>query len=148
MSMESAIDSDIQSAMKSKDSNKLNTLRLLKAAIVNFKIDKKKEKLDDADIIQLLQKQVKQHRESIDSFEKAGRTDLIDKEKQQLAVLLPYMPAQLTADEVRSLVREIILKTGAKSKADSGSVMKELMPKVKGKADGKLVSQIVNEILV
>jgi uncharacterized protein YqeY len=147
MISEEIIDHDLKAAMKAKDENKVLTLRMVKAAITTFKIDKKKEKPDESDLQQILQRQVKQRRESIESFEKAGRTDLALKEQREMAVLETYLPRPLTADEIRALLSDAIRKTGAASKADIGKVMKEIMPLVKGKADGKTVNEVLSSLL-
>ncbi len=147
MISEEILDQDLKTAMKAKDENKVLTLRMVKAAITTFKIDKKKEKPDESDLQQILQRQVKQRKESIESFEKAGRDDLALKERREMAILEAYLPAQLSADEIRGLLSETIRKTNAAAKADMGKVMKEVMPLVKGKADGKLVNEILNSLL-
>ena len=141
------IEQDLISAMKSGESNKVSTLRLLKAAIGNYKIEKKKEKLEDPEIVEILQRQVKQRKESIESYEKASRKELADKEKSELAILQVYLPKQLGAEEIKALAQKAIASSGAKVKADLGKVMKELMPVVKGKSDGKLVNEIVLSLL-
>jgi uncharacterized protein len=147
MKLEETLESDIQQAMKAKDAEKLSVLRMVKAAVINYKIDKKKETLTDEDIIDILQKQAKQRRESFDSFEKAGRKDLAEKEKKELSILEIYLPKQLSDDEIRKIAQGVIAKSGAKTKADTGKVMKDLMPLVKGKADGKKVNEILGSLL-
>lgn len=141
------IESDFLTAMKARDAEKLSVLRMLKAAVTHYKIDKKKEDLSDEEIFEILQKQVKQRRESIESFEKAGRTELAEKEKREASLLTAYLPKQLSAQEITANASEVIAKVGAKSKADTGRVMKELMPLVKGKADGKAVNEILSKLL-
>ena len=147
MSLENQIKQDIVTAMKAKDRLKLGTLRMVKAAMTNYSIEQKKEQLADSDLITILQKQVKQRRDSIDSFKKAGRQDAADKEEKEMGILQSYLPKQLSEDELKALVQAAIGETGAAGKADVGKVMKALMPKVQGKAEGKLVSQIVQALL-
>ena len=145
--MEETLESDLQQAMRAKDAEKLGVLRMVKAAIINFKIDKKKESLEDGDVVEILQKQAKQRRESLESFEKAGRKDLADKEKKELTILEIYLPKQLSDAEIKAIAQQVIAKTGAKTKADMGKVMKDLMPLVKGKADGKKVNEVLGSLL-
>lgn len=147
MSLENQIKQDIVVAMKAKDALKLETLRMVKAALTNYSIEQKKEQLADADVITILQKQVKQRRDSIDSFTKGGRAEAAAKEEKELGILQSYLPKQLSEDELKALVLAAIRETGAAGKADVGKVMKALMPKVQGKADGKLVSTLVNQHL-
>ena len=147
MSLEQRIEEDLTQAMKAKAMEKVSVLRLVKAALMNYKIERKKEKLDDADMLGILQKQVKQRKESLESFEKAGRKDLADKEKNELVHLEPYLPKQISDEELKSLAQKAIAATGAKIKAEAGKVMKELMPAVKGRADGKRVNEVVISLL-
>ena len=148
MPLVDSLDRDLVAAMKAKDADKLSALRMLKAAIGHKAIEKKKDKLDDAEAIEVIQRQVKQRRESLESFEKAGRNDLAEKERKELVVLQAYLPEQLGDDEIRKLVQQAMSISGAKSKQEMGKLMKELMPLVKGKADGKKVNEIVNQLLV
>lgn len=147
MSLSDQINHDLKEAMKVKDTVKLSTLRMVKAAITNLAIEKKKDNLDDSDIMGILQKQVKQRRESFESFTQGGRTEMAEKELQEMKVLEAYLPKQLSEDEIEVLVKAAIAETGVSSKADIGKLMGALMPKVKGKADGKLVNQIVQKHL-
>ncbi|MDP3920833.1 MAG: GatB/YqeY domain-containing protein [Candidatus Omnitrophota bacterium] len=147
MSLEERLANDLTAAMRAKDADKLTTLRMLKAAITNTKIEQKKETFQDVDLLPIIQKQAKQRRESLESFEAAGRTDLAEKEKRELEILEAYLPKQLSDDEIKSIVVAAISVAGATSKGDIAAVMKEVMPKVKGKADGKRVNQIVLEQL-
>lgn len=147
MKLEETLNQDLQNAMKAQEADKLIVLRMVKAALVNFKIEKKKEQLTDEDVIDIIQKQAKQRRESIESFEKASRQDLADKEKKELMILQAYLPKQMSDDEIKAIAQKVIASTGAKTKADSGKVMKDLMPLVKGKADGKKVNEILAGLL-
>lgn len=135
------IDSDLKHAMKEKNEVVVSTLRMLKAAVKNKEIEKKVKNLPEEDLLDIIQKQVKQRKDSISDFEKANRQDLVKKEKGEILILEQYLPRQLTEVELKDLVQKAIQKTGAKSKADVGKIMKEVMPQVVGKADGKAVNQ-------
>lgn len=145
MSLKEELLQDMKTAMKAKEAGKtaLSVIRMVRSAIRNTEIDGKCE-LDDAGVGAVIAKEMKQRKESLAEFEKAGRQDLVDQTKAEIAVLEKYMPKQLSADEVRDIVTKAIAgQTGLKM----GDVMKLVMPQVKGKADGKVVSQIVREIL-
>lgn len=147
MPLAEKIESDFKNAMKEKKELVLSTLRMLKAAIKNKEIDKKVKSLSESEILEIIQKQIKQRKDSIADFEKANRQDLVQKEKGEAAILEAYLPSQLSPDELKNLVQNAIGTTGAKSKADMGKVMKELMPQIAGRADGKQVSQMVQALL-
>lgn len=141
---------DIKEAMKSHDKETLSTLRFLKSAIDLFKINNKMDRTespnDDA-VIEVVSKQVKTHKESIEEFKKAGRDDLVENLLKEVQILSKYLPEQLSEDEVRSKIDEVISSVKATSIKDMGKVMKELTPLFKGKADMKLVNTIVKEKL-
>ncbi len=141
------IEQDIIRAMKSKDTVKVSTLRMLKSALSNYLIQQKKDKADDADVLQIIAKQAKQRRESLESFEKAGRQDLVAKEKAELGILESYLPKQLTDDELKSEIQKAMATSGAKGPADMGKLMKALMPAIQGKADGKRIQEAVKALL-
>jgi len=141
------IDSDLKEAMKKKDSVKVSTIRMLRAAIKNLAIEKRTESLEEADVLQIISKQVKQHKDSIGQFIKGGRTDLAEKESQELEILKSYLPPALSNEEIVAIVNEAIAEVGAQTKRDMGKVMKVVMEKVRGRADGKTVSQVVAEQL-
>ena len=145
--LEKKINDDLKVAMKEKKTIKIETLRMLKAEIKNVTISKKGTPLEDKDVFQIISKQIKQHRDSIETFSKGGREDLAEKEKQELEILQSYLPKQLSKEEVVSIVKQAIVETGAASRSDMGKVMKVVMEKVRGAAEGKLVSQIVAEQL-
>ena len=147
MTLAETIDNDLKLAMKAKELEKLSTLRLVKAALTNFMIEKKKTNLADSEVLEILQKQVKQRRESYESYVKAGRQDLSAKEQREIEILQRYLPKVLTDAELKTLVEEVIATCQAKSQADLGKVMKELMPLVKGRAAGKRVNEIVLRLL-
>lgn len=141
------IDSDLKEAMKQKNTVKLDALRMLKAAAHNKAIEKKIPALNDEDLVDVIQKQVKQRKDSITEFEKAGRKDLVRKETSEMKILEGYLPQQMSPEELKGIVKNAITAVGATSKQDMGKVMKEVMSKVKGRADGKLVNQAVTELL-
>ena len=141
---------DMKEAMKSHDKETLSTLRFLKSATdlskINNKMDRTESPNDDT-VIEVVSKQVKTHKESIEEFKKAGRNDLVENLLKEVQVLSKYLPEQLSEDEVRSKIDEVISSVKASSIKDMGKVMKELTPLFKGKADMKLVNEIVREKL-
>ncbi len=141
------IESQMKDAMKQKDSLKLSVLRMAIAAVRNTEIIKKVKRLEEPDVLQVIQKMVKEHKESIVQFEKGGRTDLVDKEKMELAVLQEYAPKEMSPEELTSIIKTAVQGSGFTSKADAGKVMKIVMDMVKGKADGKIVNSIVLSFL-
>jgi len=147
MSLMEQVEKDIITAMKARDAVKVSTLRMMKSALGNYLIQVKKDKAEDADVLGIITKQAKQRRESMASFEKAGRKDLADKEKAELAILESYLPKQLTDEELRAEVQKAIVVSGATSPADMGKLMKVLMPVLQGKADGRRVQDAVKAIL-
>ncbi len=146
MSLKETIKTDYLTAYKAKEETKISVLRMLQSAIKNAEIDKKEELLDE-DITKVIQREIKQRRDSIESYKSGGREDLAKKEALELEILTTYMPKQLTDEEVETIVKEVISKVGASSKADFGKVMGAVMPKVAGKADGNQVSKAVNRLL-
>ena len=148
MSLHEKIEQDLVAAMKGKEVIKLSVLRMLKAAMNNSAIEKKKDKLADPETLEVIQKQVKQRKESIESFEKGGRPELANNEKKELEVLSAYMPAQLSDAELLKIAQDVIARTGAKTKAETGKVMKDLMPLIKGKADGSRAQEVLAKLLV
>ncbi|OGX11718.1 MAG: hypothetical protein A2351_01730 [Omnitrophica bacterium RIFOXYB12_FULL_50_7] len=147
MSLLEQIEKDVIVAMKTKDHIKVSTLRMLKSALGNYLIQVKKDKAEDSEVLGIITKQAKQRRESVDSFEKAERKDLADKEKAELAILEAYLPKQLTEDELKTAVQNAIAISGAQGPADMGKLMKILMPAIQGKADGKRVQEAVKALL-
>ena len=138
------IDSDLKDAMRAKDAARLSTLRMLKSAVEYYKIGKKQEKLTDADVVAVIKGQIKQRQDSIDGFEKGGRTDLVNKEKGELEVLKSYLPKELSQAQIEEIVNATIAELGAATRADMGKVMKAVQAKTAGRADNRLVSQIVS----
>lgn len=147
MSLSEKIDQDLKAAMTAKAADKLSTLRFLKSALKYAAIEKKVELLSDADAQAVIQKQIKQRRESIDQFSKAGRRDLADKEMAEVGVLESYLPAQLSDADLARIVAEEAKAQGASSKKDFGRMMKHLSDKLKGAADSKRVSEALGKIL-
>ncbi|RKQ63526.1 hypothetical protein C7457_0400 [Thermovibrio guaymasensis] len=146
MSLKERLKEDMKAALKAKDKEKLSVIRMLQALIKNAEIDKRGE-LTDEEIISLLQKYAKQRRESIEMYEKGGRQDLVEKEKRELEIVESYLPKQMSEEEIRELVAEVIKEVGASSPKDLGKVMQAVMPKVKGRANGSLVNRVVRELL-
>jgi uncharacterized protein YqeY len=147
MNLYQKIESDMKSAMKDGNAVKLSVLRMLVSAVRALEIDKKIKILPETEVVQVLQKQIKQRRESIEQFTKGNRTDLADKELVEMKILETYLPAQLSESEVESLVKATISETGASMKSDTGKVMKAVMEKAKGACDGKTVNQVVMRFL-
>lgn len=147
MSLFQTIQQDLIQALKAQDRLKTDTLRLVKAALTNYQIEKKKDHLTDSECVEILQRLVKQRTDSVTSYESAGRTELAEKEKREIEILRTYLPKPLTEEELRQVVLEAIRVTGATSRADLGKVMKAVMPKVKGKADGRAVQELVAQLL-
>lgn len=140
---------ELKQAMIARDELKMSVLRMLISAITYYEINKGGAGYEatDEDVLTVIGTQVKQRKDSIEQFENAGRQELADKEKKELELLSVYLPAQMTDEEIREVVKDAIAESGATSPAEMGKVMSLLMPKVKGKADGTLVSKIVKESL-
>ncbi len=150
MSLYENILSDLKTAMKQGDKDRLRVLRSLKAKLLEKEISERKGgegSLSDEQATEVLMKAAKQRKESIEQFEQGGRDDLAEKEKQELEIIEDYLPEMLSEDEIRDVVRQKIDETGAESMADMGKVMGAAMPQLKGKADGALVSKVVKEEL-
>lgn len=147
MPLTDKVNADITAAMKAKDSARLSALRMMKAAMMNKGVEKGRD-LEDAEVLQVVSSLVKQRRDSIEQFSKAGRTDLVDKESAEIAVLEAYLPPAATAEEIDAAVAAAIADTGAASPKDIGKVMKAVMPKLAGKnADGRIINESVRRKL-
>ena len=147
MTLAERVNTEISASMKAKDPARLSALRMLKAAIMNKGVEKGHD-LDDAEVVQVVTSLVKQRRDSIDQFAKAGRADLVDKETAEIAVLEAYLPPAASADEIDAAVAAAVAETGAASPKDMGKVMKAVMPKLAGKhADGRAVNEAVRRKL-
>ena len=146
-SLNDQVNTGITAAMKAKDQVRLSALRMLKAAIMNKNVEKGRD-LDDAEVLQVIGSLVKQRRESIEQFQAAGRTDLVDKEAAEMAVLDAFLPPAASAADIDAAVAAAIAETGATSPKDMGKVMKAVMPKLAGKsADGRAVNEAVRRSL-
>ncbi len=146
MSLKEQIIEDMKAAMRAKDSERLGTIRLLTAAMKQKEVDERVE-LDDPMVIAIVDKLVKQRKESIEAFSKADRQDLVDKETAEMAVLQAYLPARLSADEVAAEVKAIVAELGAKGPGDMGKVMGAVKARLAGKADMGQVSAAVKAAL-
>lgn len=137
----------ITTAMKAKDALRLSTLRMMKAAMMNKGVEKGRD-LEDAEVLQVVSSLVKQRRDSIEQFSKAGRTDLAEKETAEIAILEEYLPPAATAEEIDAAIAAAVTETGAASPKDIGKVMKAVMPKLAGKnADGRTINESVRRKL-
>ena len=147
MSLIERLDTDLKQSMKDRDKFKTSVLRMIRSAIKYAEIEKRAD-LSEDDVLSVLTKEVKQRRESLHEFEKAERNDLVEKTQVELDILEQYLPEQLSEDELRKIIKDVIETIGATSKKDMGKVMGSVIPKVKGRADGKQINQIVQEYLV
>ena len=146
MSLREQLDTDLLEAVRSKDELRRSALRLIKAS-VQAEEKSRGEGLGDDDVVQVLSREAKRRRESIDAFRQGNRPDLVEKEEAELAILAKYLPEQLSEDEVREIARAVIEEVGVSGPGERGKVMGKLMPRVKGKADGKMVNRVVGELL-
>jgi uncharacterized protein len=146
VTLKERLNQDMKDSLKAHDAARLSAIRMVISAVRNKEIDSRKD-MDDEGVLSVLSTSAKQRRESIEQYEKAGRQDLVDKEKAELEVIMSYMPQQMGRAEIEALVKDAVAESGAKGAADMGKVMKVLMPKVKGRADGKLVNEVVKAAL-
>ena len=147
MLLRDQVNADISAAMKAKDQTRLSALRMLKAAVMNKGIEKGHD-LDDGEVLQVVASLVKQRRDSIEQFSKAGRNDLVEKETSEIKVLEQYQPPAASAEEIEAAVAAAIAETGATTAKDMGKVMKAVMPKLAGKtAEGKAINEVVRKRL-
>ena len=147
MSLYKRLEDDMRQALKAKDAVRLSVLMMLISAVKMFEIEKNIKEPEDKDVIQIVQRQVKQHRDSIDQFTKGGRMDLAVKETEELKILETYLPRQMTEDELLVIIKGVIADLGAIKKSETGRVMKAVMEKVQGGSDGKTVNQLVMKLL-
>ncbi|OGW50211.1 MAG: glutamyl-tRNA amidotransferase [Nitrospirae bacterium RBG_19FT_COMBO_42_15] len=149
MSLQEQLVNDMKESMKSGDSVKVSTIRMLKAAIKNKEIEKggTSYKLSDKETLEVIATAIKQRRDSIEQFTKGNRQDLAEKEKKELDILQAYMPPQMSDEDVKAEVKKAITETSASSQKDMGKVMKVLMPRIAGRADGTVVNRIVRELI-
>jgi uncharacterized protein YqeY len=140
------LNDDLKKAIKDRDKLKCSTIRLLVAAIQNAEIAKRAP-LEEADLLGIIAKEVRQHKESIEAFRQGNRQDLIDKEEAEMAILQKYLPEQISREEIIAAARKVIDEVGAQGARDRGRVMSQLMPQLKGKADGREINAVVTELL-
>lgn len=146
MELKELLRDDMATAMRAGETEKRNTLRMLLAAVKQVEVDEQRY-LDEQSVLSLLMKQAKQRRESIADFEKAGRADLAEKERRELAYIESYLPIMMDRAEIEQLARQLIDELGVSDSKGMGQVMGRLMPAVKGKADGRLVNEVVRGLL-
>jgi len=137
---------DLKAAMKGGDKQRKLVISLIRAGIKNAEIAKQKT-LDDAGVLDVIAKEARQRRESISEFKKGNRPDLVAKEEAELAILLEYLPQQISREEIIAAARQVIKEVGAQGPGDKGKVMQKLMPQLKGKAEGSTINEIVTGLL-
>jgi len=147
MSLEQKINDDLKTAMKAKDQAALRGIRAIKSAILLAKTDGSGNELDEAGEIKILQKLVKQRKDSLEIYQKQNRDDLAATEREEIEIIERYLPVQLSNEELRKIIAEIISKTGAESMKDMGKVMGVASARLAGKADGKAIASVVRELL-
>ena len=146
MSLKDKLKDDLKSAMKDKDAVRKNVVQLIKAGVLQVEKDKQIT-LDDEGVLDVIAKQLKQRRDSLPDYEKSGREDLVAQLKREMELLMEYLPAQLSHEELTVIVKEAIAETGASTVKDMGKIMKAVMPQTKGRADGKEINAIARELL-
>ncbi len=146
MSLKKRLMEDLKTSMKNKDKIKKNAITLIRSSIKQQEVDTRKD-LNDEDIIEIMSKQIKQKKNSIEDFRKGNREDLIELTKEEISILENYMPEQLSDDELEDIVKTAIEETKAETRRDIGKVMSQVMPLVKGRADGNQVNKIVMKYL-
>ncbi len=146
MALKDSIQEALKGALKRQQRVEVATLRLLLSEIKNAEIAQQKP-ADDNKVLDVISREVKRRRESIEAFKKGNRSDLVAQEEAELAVLMSYLPEQMSRAEIMAAARQVVDAVGAKGPSDKGKVMSQLMPQLKGKADGKEVSEIVSELL-
>lgn len=147
MTLKDTIAHDLNDAMRARDETRKSTLRMLTAALKNAEIDARGRPFGDAEAVTVVQKQVKQRRDSIEEFTRANRPDLAEKERAELAILETYLPLQASREEIETAARRIAAETGASGPRDIGKVMPVLVREFAGKADGRMVNEVVRAIL-
>jgi uncharacterized protein len=149
MSLKTQIAEDLKSSMKSGDTDKRDTLRMLDSMVKNTEIEKlkKEEGLNDAEVQEVIARAVKQRKDSVAQYNAGGRPELAEKENKEIEILMGYMPEQMSEEKIREIIKEVISASGASSKTDIGKVMGAAMGKLKGQADGNTVKKIAEELL-
>lgn len=146
MSLMEQLTADMKEAMKQGEKERLSVIRLVRGAVRQAEIDGKKTLTDD-EVVSVINKEVKMRRDSIEEFERGSRPDLVAKAQAEIAILMPYLPEQLSEDAVKTLAEAAVVEVGAQTAKDMGKVMGVLMPRVQGRANGKLVQEIVRSLL-
>ena len=146
MTMKSKLEDDLKQAMRSRDTVRRDVIRYVRSEIRNQEI-RVQEDLDDDGVVQVLSRQAQQRRESIEAFAEGNRADLVEKEQAELAIIMEYLPQQMTRDDIAELVQQVVDDVGATGPGDMGKVMSQIMPQVRGRAEGGEVSSIVMETL-
>jgi uncharacterized protein YqeY len=146
MNLEERLVEEMKQAMKSNEKLKLSTIRMVRSALKNKEIELRK-KLEDEDIVKVIQAMVRKGEESVEQFQTGGRMDLVEKEKSEIEIMKSFLPQPLSQEEILKIIDQSIQETQASSLKDLGKVMKSVMPKMGGKADGKLINQLVKEKL-
>ena len=146
MALKETLMQDLKDAMKEKNTIRKNTVQMVRSAILQFEKDNLTE-LDEEGVLEVIAKEFKKRRDVLPEYEKSGRDDLISDIKREIEILLAYLPAQLTREELEEIVIAAISETGAASMRDIGKIMAIVMPKVKGRADGKMINEIAKEKL-
>ena len=146
MSLKEKLLDEMKIAMREKDNVRKDAIQMVRASILQYEKDNKVE-LDDEGVIDIIAKEVKRYKDALPDYEKSGRQDLVDELNAKVAILMPYLPEQLTEDEVRAIVKAVVEETGATSMREMGKIMGAVMPKVKGRFDGRLLNNIVKEYL-
>jgi uncharacterized protein len=147
MSLEQKLLADYKDAMKARDQKRISIISLIRSELNYAHIERQKKELDDPDVLTVIKKMIKQHRDSIEQFKQGGRTELAEKEAFELSVLEGYLPAQLAEAQIKAIIEDVVKATGAVNIKDMGKVMKEVTAQCAGKADGKLVSDLVRQRL-
>ena len=147
MQLKQRLYEDLKKAMKTKDEIRTRTLRLIISSIKTLEVEKMTEATDD-DVFRVLSKECRERVEAIEAYKKGGREDLVNEEQRELEIIKSYMPKQLSEEELKEIVKNVVEETGSSSIKDLGRVMKVLIPRVKGRADGKTVNNIVRQILL
>ena len=145
--LENTLNDDMKSALKQKDPLTVSVIRMLKSDVNSIALKEGKDNLDDAGIIKVIQKHIKQHQDSIEQFEKGNRPDLVEKEVAELVILNKYMPEEISDQELHTIIKQVIEQTGANSMKDMGKVMKTTLEIAAGRAFGQRVSQAVKQLL-
>ncbi len=146
MLLQQRLMTDLRQAMKQGDARRRSLIRLVLAGVKNAEIDKGAP-LDDSEVIDVLSREVKRHRESISEFGKGNRQDLVAEEEAELAILLEYLPQQMSREEITEAARNVIAQVGARGPGDKGKVMSQLMPQLKGRAQGREINEVVSALL-